>query len=60
MSYPYHGEDFCLIHGREHMRSAMGNPIPWCEACEAERDPCPCVKPGELCPDCQVYGGVNR
>lgn len=39
MSYPYHGEDFCLIHGREHMRSAMGNPIPWCEACEDEREP---------------------
>lgn len=25
-----------------------------------ERGTCPCVKPGELCPDCQVYGGVNR
>jgi hypothetical protein len=23
-------------------------------------DVCPCVKPGELCPDCQVHGGVNR
>jgi hypothetical protein len=24
----YWGEDFCLIHGREHMRSYTGNPIP--------------------------------
>jgi hypothetical protein len=37
-SYPYHGGDFCLIHGCEHMRSTMGNPIPWCEACEEERE----------------------
>lgn len=37
-SFPYHGEDFCLIHGREHMRFQMGNPIPWCAACEEERD----------------------
>ena len=22
--------------------------------------PCPCVKPHVLCPDCQVWGGVNR
>src|ERR1043166_2443351 len=36
-STPYHGEDFCLIHGREHMRSTMGNPVPWCEACENTR-----------------------
>src|SRR4051812_2263160 len=31
-------DDFCLIHGYEHMRSVMGNPIPYCEACEAERE----------------------
>ncbi len=37
-STPYHGEDFCLTHGQEHMRSTMGNPIPWCEACEEGRD----------------------
>lgn len=36
-SYPYQGEDFCIVHGREHMRSQMGNPIPFCEACESER-----------------------
>lgn len=36
-SLPYHGEDFCIVHGREHMRSTMGNPIPWCNVCEGER-----------------------
>lgn len=36
-SFPYHGDDFCLEHGREHMRSAMGNPIPYCEACERSK-----------------------
>ena len=36
-SIPYYGEDFCLIHGSEHMRSQMGNPIPFCEACELRR-----------------------
>ena len=36
-SFPYSGEDFCIEHGREHMRYAMGNPIPWCQACEDER-----------------------
>lgn len=36
-SFPYSGEDFCIIHGREHMRSTMGNPIPWCEVCEERR-----------------------
>lgn len=30
---PYSGEDFCITHGREHMRSQMGNPIPFCQAC---------------------------
>lgn len=37
MSYPYEGEDFCITHGREHMRSQMGNPIPFCELCETDR-----------------------
>jgi hypothetical protein len=37
-SWPYSGEDFCITHGREHMRSAMGNPIPWCQVCEEERE----------------------
>jgi hypothetical protein len=36
-NYPYHGEDFCITHGREFMRSQMGNPIPFCQACEDER-----------------------
>lgn len=30
----YYGEDFCITHGRDHMRSYMGNPIPFCQACE--------------------------
>lgn len=37
-SRPYHGEDFCIEHGREHMRYALGHPIPWCQACEDERE----------------------
>jgi hypothetical protein len=27
-------DDFCIIHGYEHMKSQMGNPIPFCQACE--------------------------
>lgn len=27
-------DDFCLIHGYEYMRSRMGDPIPYCQACE--------------------------
>jgi hypothetical protein len=27
-------DDFCLIHGYDHMKSQMGNPIPFCQACE--------------------------
>lgn len=30
-------EDFCLIHGREHMRGGHG-PIPYCARCEREAD----------------------
>jgi len=30
--------DFCLVHGYEYMKSQWGNPIPYCEACEKERD----------------------
>ncbi len=26
-------EDFCLIHGRGHMRTEAGNPIAFCVAC---------------------------
>lgn len=37
-SRPYHGEGFCLVHGREHMRYAIGHPIPWCQECEDERE----------------------
>lgn len=31
-------DDFCLIHGYEHMRFQFGNPIPYCNACEDEKD----------------------
>jgi hypothetical protein len=31
-------DDFCLIHGYEHMKTQFGNPIAYCEACENERD----------------------
>lgn len=37
-SYPYYGEDFCLVHGFDHMRSQIGNPIPFCQACEEDRE----------------------
>lgn len=30
-------DDFCLIHGYEHMKTQFGNPIPYCEACENDR-----------------------
>ena len=30
-------DDFCIVHGYEHMKSQFGNPIPYCEACENER-----------------------
>ena len=29
-------DDFCITHGYDHMRSQMGNPIPYCQACEEE------------------------
>src|SRR5688500_7994290 len=34
MDRPHHGEDFCLLHGREHMREEIGNPIPYCAKCD--------------------------
>lgn len=37
-SFSYQGDDFCVTHGRDHMRYDMGNPIPWCQECEDERD----------------------
>jgi hypothetical protein len=45
MSDPYHGEDFCLTHGAEHMRSRMGDPIPWCEACEQDQERAKTIEP---------------
>lgn len=31
-------EDFCIIHGREHMQRHVGNPILFCQACEDDRE----------------------
>lgn len=31
-------DDFCVSHGYETMKSQYGNPIPYCEACERDRD----------------------
>jgi hypothetical protein len=33
---PHHGEEFCTIHGQEHMVEEFGNPIQYCEKCEEE------------------------
>lgn len=30
-------DDFCIEHGYEFMRCAMGNPIPYCEECERQK-----------------------
>lgn len=30
-------DDFCLEHGYEFMKSDFGNPIPYCERCDQER-----------------------
>jgi hypothetical protein len=35
-TFPCHTDDFCIIHGSEFMRSEMGNPIPFCQACDDE------------------------
>jgi hypothetical protein len=31
-------DDFCLIHGYEHMKHRKGDPIPYCEACDSEAE----------------------
>lgn len=31
-------DDFCLIHGYEHMRRRFGDPIPYCDECDRQRD----------------------
>lgn len=30
-------DDFCLVHGRDHMRTRPGDSISFCQACEGER-----------------------
>lgn len=32
-------DDFCLVHGYEHMYSEPGNPVPHCSVCEREQAP---------------------
>lgn len=34
-------DDFCITHGYDYMTSKPGNPIPYCEACEENLEPCP-------------------
>ena len=46
---PYEGEDFCVIHGREHMVTEMGNPIPFCTACAGEQTGRQGMNGRELC-----------
>ncbi len=31
-------DDFCITHGYDHMCSQMGNPIPYCRACDGEEN----------------------
>jgi hypothetical protein len=63
---PCRSDDFCLIHGYDHMQSRMGDPIPFCQACEDEKD-CTCrmssvntasIDPPEMVlnPRCPVHG----
>lgn len=58
---PAMSDDFCLIHGYEHMKSQWGNPIPYCEACENEREEeCPpfyqCTPSGDWNhPNCKCW-----
>lgn len=30
-------DDFCVEHGYEFMKSVMGNPVPYCTACDDEQ-----------------------
>jgi hypothetical protein len=36
-TFPCRTDDFCVEHGYEHMRSRLGDPIPYCQACEDAR-----------------------
>jgi hypothetical protein len=45
-------EDFCLIHGFEHMRRRFGHPIAYCAECEREPDE-------DDDPPCEVCGGTG-
>jgi hypothetical protein len=39
--FPCRTDDFCTIHGVEWMVTKMGNPVPFCEACEGEEEAMP-------------------
>jgi hypothetical protein len=43
----YRGEDFCLIHGFNHMRVQWGHPIAYCDECEREQSAPETATPGE-------------
>lgn len=36
--FPCRSDDFCIEHGYEHMRSRLGDPICFCQACEDESE----------------------
>jgi hypothetical protein len=40
-TFPCRSDDFCLEHGYEHMRSSLGTPVCFCEACEREAEKAP-------------------
>ena len=65
---PCRSDDFCLIHGYDHMQSRMGDPIQYCAVCEDEKELCTCrmssvntasIDPPELIlnPWCPVHSG---
>lgn len=35
---PSRSDEFCVIHGYEHMRSRFGDPVAYCAECERERE----------------------
>jgi len=64
-------DDFCLIHGYEHMKTQWGNPIPYCGACDEGRSlitqvekqaaACYCGKDGHALNsvNCPVHGYIT-
>lgn len=54
--FPCRTDDFCLIHGSEHMVSEPGNPIPFCTACADEKDEEPEHPKTCTCETCRAWG----